>query len=928
MLSVVGACLAASAAQAAPPLETQSSISGQDQPGLSGDVSTNREDIASLEADTLAPTVLRVNGSDSFEAVKVVFSEPVDAITGSNPSNYSLSGGLTISSATVMPAPNHHTVILETSMQAPGTPYTLEVGGIQDESGNVMLTQASQDFSSFIWMEGVVLHKFWNNISGGLDGLQNDPRFPDSPDFVTLEPAWEYGPDGSNESGSDYGNQLVGWFVPPETGNYIFFTNSDDPSNLYLSTDDDPANKLWIAQEAGWSNARNWVSVGGGSIVDDKRSDYFINSEWPTLDIKLNAGERYYLESIHTEGGGGDSVAATVIRTSDPDPMDGDPPTLTGSLIGTYLDPTGADISIQSQPANTEVPDGMKVDLTIAATGTSAYGSFVNIQWQSAPAGSSDFVNIPGKTGDTLRTDPLTKANDGIQYRAVLTVPTLSVTSEVATITVVDYIAPDPLVAGNVIAINLGADEPAGGGSAVTGAAGVLGTRVWNNVVGASGTETFLSADANGKAANSSVSVTWNSPNTWSSRGRGEENNNGGGNDGILMTGYIDTNASDPNSVVISGLPADLSYDVIVYTKGGVNGRGGEYTVSPGIADGLVALWNFDDQNLLDSLGTYDGEERGSDIIGFTDGPSAPFGKALTLDGIDQYVEITGGDNTALSFAGGSMSVSTWFRAFDFDKSWQALIADGESNRWRLHRRGGEGGFAWVGGNGDTPVGADVSIGEWHHIVAVADAAGLDGYGSKVWLDGEVYAVNETAANLGENNLNIMIGENPDALGRTWNGDIDDVGLWNRPLSESEVQALAAGNPITFEGVTQEHVDAEAFGEAFIEGPEGDFIVFKNVSGSSIAISGQPTTGSPARAPINAVEILIGGGFTEPVINTGGGDEGAISGVSLQDGKVVIEFTGTLKSADSVTGPYNAVAGASSPYSVAPAKAAEFYIAE
>ena len=55
---------------------------------------------------------------------------------------------------------------------------------------------------------------------------------------------------------------------------------------------------------------------------------------------------------------------------------------------------------------------------------------------------------------------------------------------------------------------------------------------------------------------------------------------------------------------------------------------------------------------------------------------------------------------------------------------------------------------------------------------------------------------------------------------------------------------------------------------------------------------------------------------------------GAISSVALSGGNVVIEYTGMLKSASSVTGPYSAVAGASSPYSVSPTKAAEFYIAE
>ena len=71
--------------------------------------------------------------------------------------------------------------------------------------------------------------------------------------------------DQTKAGGNNYGNQLVGYFVPPADGNYIFFTNSDDPSNLYLSTDDDPTNKLLIAQETGWSNARSWVSVGEGS---------------------------------------------------------------------------------------------------------------------------------------------------------------------------------------------------------------------------------------------------------------------------------------------------------------------------------------------------------------------------------------------------------------------------------------------------------------------------------------------------------------------------------------------------------------------------------------------------------------------------------------------------------------------------------------
>jgi hypothetical protein len=160
--------------------------------------------------------------------------------------------------------------------------------------------------------------------------------------MITLEPAYEYGRDGSNESGSNYGNQLIAWFIPATSGNYVFFTNSDDPSNLYLSTDESPANKKLIAQESGWSDARQWVAVGGESTLEDKRSDMFAATEWPGGNtISLEAGKRYYMESIHTEGTGGDSVAATFIKAGEADPVNGDPPKLTGDVIGAYVEDSG-----------------------------------------------------------------------------------------------------------------------------------------------------------------------------------------------------------------------------------------------------------------------------------------------------------------------------------------------------------------------------------------------------------------------------------------------------------------------------------------------------------------------------------------------------------------------------------------------------------
>ena len=72
----------------------------------------------------------------------------------------------------------------------------------------------------------------------------------------------------------------------------------------------------------------------------------------------------------------------------------------------------------------------------------------------------------------------------------------------------------------------------------------------------------------------------------------------------------------------------------------------------------------------------------------------------------------------------------------------------------------------------------------------------------------------------------------------------------------------------------------------------------------------------------------LSGSIFQPVGGLPPVASGGVSSVALTDGNVVIEFSGTLKSADTVTGPYSTVDGATSPYSVAPSKAAEFYIAE
>jgi hypothetical protein len=64
------------------------------------------------------------------------------------------------------------------------------------------------------------------------------------------------------------------------------------------------------------------------------------------------------------------------------------------------------------------------------------------------------------------------------------------------------------------------------------------------------------------------------------------------------------------------------------------------------------------------------------------------------------------------------------------------------------------------------------------------------------------------------------------------------------------------------------------------------------------------------------------------VSDTAGGGGAAISSVTLSDGAIVIEYTGTLKTSSTVNGDYSDVAGASSPYSVAADQEQSFFMAD
>jgi len=214
-------------------------------------------------------------------------------------------------------------------------------------------------------------------------------------------------------------------------------------------------------------------------------------------------------------------------------------------------------------------------------------------------------------------------------------------------------------------------------------------------------------------------------------------------------------------------------------------------TVKTAISSGLQAYWNFDAKNFKDSVNSFDGIGVGSNPVAFTAGKNG-FGQALLLDGTDQFVEITGGHPDDLAFAGGSVSIAGWFRADTFDKAWQALVAKGEGSNWRVARNNTNPTLTYAGGLTDALGAKDVSDAGWHHFAAISDAYGAN-FGTALYIDGAQDGMISGKAALVKNGKWMMIGDNPDARGRYWTGAIDDLAIWNRVLTESEITALYNG---------------------------------------------------------------------------------------------------------------------------------------
>ena len=200
---------------------------------------------------------------------------------------------------------------------------------------------------------------------------------------------------------------------------------------------------------------------------------------------------------------------------------------------------------------------------------------------------------------------------------------------------------------------------------------------------------------------------------------------------------------------------------------------------------GLIGWWKMDE---VSGTVAADSSGNGNDgtVVGGAQWVSGYIDGAIDFDGDDDYIDC--GHDPVFNTAG-EMTVATWLTVRSVPTAWASVVAKGEYS-WRLSCENLQPMFhfgitIWSATNPSIAGGTAVGFNEWHHVAGTYDGANIN-----VYLDGSLDGTIATTSPIGVNAANVLIGENPEAAGRNWDGMIDDVRIYNRALSQAELGEL------------------------------------------------------------------------------------------------------------------------------------------
>ncbi|MCW1914017.1 cadherin domain-containing protein [Luteolibacter sp. GHJ8] len=176
------------------------------------------------------------------------------------------------------------------SLSRPSYTLTIEV----TDDGSPVLTGAGEITvtvhpAGFMADDGLK-QQLWHGVEGtSVAGLtEGNANYPYLPDETRTLVSFDSGPN----TGDNYGSRIRALLTPAVTGYYTFHLSSNDQAKLKLGSDATAATAVQVASVSGWTNYGQWTK-------------YASQTSDPVL---LEAGSRYYIETLHKESLGADHL--------------------------------------------------------------------------------------------------------------------------------------------------------------------------------------------------------------------------------------------------------------------------------------------------------------------------------------------------------------------------------------------------------------------------------------------------------------------------------------------------------------------------------------------------------------------------------------------------------------------------------------------
>jgi hypothetical protein len=251
-----------------------------------------------------------------------------------------------------------------------------------------------------------------------------------------------------------------------------------------------------------------------------------------------------------------------------------------------------------------------------------------------------------------------------------------------------------------------------------------------------------------------------------------------------------------------------------------------------GQSDSLIAYYPFDG-NCDDTMGNHDGTPS-SNGISYTTGINNLPNSALKINELNKgYVNF--GNDSALQFKNeGQYTLSLWVKMANYSSYRAVLVKSSEYDQWDYGIIVNNGvpytGKGWL----DLYASSNINDGEWHHLVASYN----DGH-HKLYVNG-VLEKDYPGGSINESSGNLILGLKGDALSNNYDGDVDELKIFNKALDTDDINKIYSENslPTSRNETKQNEINtypnpAQNFTKVELNSAEGKFEIY-NVVGKVV----------------------------------------------------------------------------------------------